>query len=861
MLSKNVSLFSAHSMFISMSKLTAFILFALTGNIYAGVSAKKDSIVVQPKTKSTLDKIIDYTAKDSIVFDIKKNKVYLYNEAELKYGDIELKSYYIEVDLNKRELFAKGGFDSAGRYTFLPVLKDGDDQYKADSMQYNSLSKKGRVYGLRLQQDEAYIHLSKVLKMEDGSFVGEKGKITTCNEDHPHFYFNCSKVKVVPNNKVFFGAANLVVEDVPTPLSVPFGLAPIKKGRRNGILFPSPGYFQANKSFFISNLGYYMGLGDNADFKILTDAYLNGDFRIGAGTNFMKRYKYRGTLNVNVSRFGNGAEYTSPQFTRNTDFNIIGSFAFDPKYIPGTVLNGNVNIQTGNFNRLNSRDINTLSRNQFTSGINFSRNLFNNKINFSSSARHFQNTQDRSFRLELPSISIGIPSITPFAGNGGNKWYQQLRLSYNLNFNNVLNTKDTILFSKRGKDEFKNMQNGISHSIPISTNVKMFKGILNFSPSVQYNEIWYFKSTIKKWDSASNKLVSYDTNQFNRLSKYSVSGSFSTNMYGTFQRGSNKKIKTIRHTITPTLGLNYSPEISESQRGWTRTYKDTSGEIIRYNIFEKGMFGSYNQVQTGSLGFGINNNLQAKKVVSVDSTGKENIEKINLIDAFNIGGSYNFLADSFQISDIRAGLNTVLLKQFNINIESLFSPYAWDEKNAKRIRTTQFETNKAPLRFRNLRASLNTRISPETFGKKKAKPATKKPASEEEMAELRDISAHRDDYYDFNIPWSLQFNYIFDYNKEAPISNRMQTNRIGISGDLRITPQWKIGYTSGYDFVRKEIASSQFSVTRDLHCWQLEFTWIPSGYGKMWIFSLRPKSGMLQDLKLNKRAITNPAFL
>lgn len=848
-------------MFTLLMVCSAFCYNPLLAQISVDTSAKKDSLEVglMPPKKGSLDKPIDYSASDSILFDIKKNKVYLYRDAELLYGDIHLTAYYIEVDLNKKEIYATGGPDSSGKYSFLPLLKDGDDQYTADSMRYNSESKKGRVYGLRLVQDEVYIHLSKVLKLPDGSFAGQSGKITTCNEDHPHFYFNASKIKVVPNNKVLFGPANLIVEDIPTPLAVPFGIAPIKKGRRNGILFPGYGYNQNNKTFFLQNLGYYRGLGKNADITISTDAYLNGDLRLGINTNYVKRYKFRSNLGLNASRFGNGEEITNPLYAKTLDFSIRGGFGFDSKLLPGTILNGDINIQTGNYNKLNSRSITNLAQNQFNSSINFSRNFFRNKLNLSTAARHSQNTADRSFKLELPSLSLGLPSITPFAETRTPKIMKQLRLSYNLNYNNILNTKDSILFSSKGRDEFKKMQTGMTHSLPINTNFKMFKGILNISPSFNYNETWYFKSGRQSLFNDTGELQYSEEVGFNRLSRWGFNTGISTNIYGTFTDLKIGKLRAIRHTIIPTFSVGYNPEISPEKKGWTRTYRDEKNDTnIRYNIFDRSIYGAYNQSENGFVGFGINNNLQAKKAGSLDSTGKEKLEKVNLIDGLSIGGSYNMLADSFNWSNINAGMNTVLMKIVNINMDASFSPYGVNAQK-KRVNEYAWKYNRELLHFQSFRTSINTKISPETFKKTKSKNTNA--TAEDDDQELKDIHANPENYYNFNIPWTLAFNYIFEIDNNAIIKkDRLSTNRVAVSGEFSITPEWKIGYTSGYDMKRKEITSSQFTVTRNLHCWQIDFMWIPSGYGKQWVFTLRPKSGLLQDLKLNKRTLSNPAF-
>jgi len=837
-----------------------------SSKIFGQVSNANDTVKTQLKNKGALDKIIEYKAADSIWFSIKRNRVYLYKDAFIVYGDMNLKAHYIEIDLSRKEIFAKGGKDSSGKYTNLPVLRDGNDNYTADSMKYNAQTKKGKVFGLKLKQDDAIVHLGTVLKNDDGSFVGVKGKITTCNEDHPHFYFNANKTKVVPNNKVFFGSANLVIEDVPTPLAVPFGIAPIKKGQRNGILFPGYGYNQFNKSFYLQNLGYYIGLGEYADLTLSTDAYLNGDLRLGVTSNITKRYKFRSTFGIAASQFGNGQERTSPKFKRNLDLNIRGGFAFDQKFLPGITLNGDVNIQTGNFSRFNARDINSINNQQFQSSINFGRTFFRNKMNLTTALRHQQNTATRDFRLELPAVNLGVSSLTPFAGknSGGNKWYEQLRISYNMQFNNVINTKDNILFSKDYKQALKKTQSGLTHSVPLNTNVKLFGGIVNLSPSLNYRETWYFSATDKYWDTTAKKLETKTEQGLFRINNWDFNTGLTTNIYGTFQRPGAKKVKALRHTITPTMNVGYSPKINGFDRRWLSTYTDTLGKRIEYNRFENGIFGGgQSQEENGYLGFGLNNNLQGKKVVAKDSNGKEKLEKFNLIDQLSFNGRYNFFAKQFKMSDIGANLNTTLLKMINISARSAFSIYDKDSF-LKRVERFQWEANKTPLRMRNAGVSIGSRLTPEMLKGKKSPETTAKEKTDkkkEDDAELKQIQDNADDYFHFDVPWSLALTYVFDYNAEvARRSDRVSGNRVMISGDMSLTPEWKVGYNTGFDLKTKEVINSQFSVSRNLHCWQIDFRWIPSGFNKSWWFTVSPKSGLLQDMKLNKRANFNPVM-
>ena len=824
------------------------------------LSTKKDSLLLPKPKKKSLESIVTFKAHDSMSLNFTSKKVNLYNGAEILMEETDLHSYYIEVDLTNRELFAKGGLDTNKKYTFKPILKDGGDKYTADSMRYNSQSKKGKVFGLSLAQDEAHIQLGTVLKQKDGSFTGVNGKITTCDDPHPHFYLNASKLKVIPNNKALFGPANLVFQGIPTPLFLPFGMAPLKKGQRNGILFPSLGFNGANSSYFLQNFGYYMGLGKYSDVQISTDAYFNGDFRMGLQTQYFKRYKFRGTLALQYSRFGNGAELTSPQFDRNTDFSIRSQFNLDPKLYPGITFNGNINIVTGGFNKRNSRDINSLANNQFTSSINYGTNFFKNKMNLSMSARHTQNTSTHDFSLELPSLNLSVSSLTPFAKkNGSNtKWYEQIRLSYNGSMMNRINTKDTIVFSENYAQAFNSLVTGARHSIPISTNIKLFKGAINFSPSMNYAENWGINSIVKQYDPISKKVITRDSQGFTRQYNYSFSANAQANIYGTFSNIKLGKLRAIRHTMSPSVGFSYVPEIDPIAKGWTRQYIDSNNRLINYSAFDNNPMGVLSQNKGGYLNFGLGNNLQGKKVTKIDSAGKEKTEKFNIIDQLSLNTSYNIFADSFKWSDIRASFNTVIFKQLRINSGANFSPYQINGKG-RTIKEYNISNGGNLARLRSVDFNINTRLSADMF---KRKPTPKPKLEEGEEKELEEIKGKTFDYYDFNIPWSVNFAYMWRYNAEEmnPL-RKVNTNSITISGDLNLTDEWKIAYQSGYDFKLGRISGSQFSVIRNLHCWQIEFQWIPVGYAKQWVFTLRPKSRLLQELKLNKRYYSNPALM
>jgi len=828
-------------------------------------SNKTDSLPFT--TKSSLQSPIHYDAQDSLTLWVNKATAQLYHKAHVQFDQTDLQARFIEVRLNKKILFAKGGPDSAGNYSDKPQFKDKGETYEADSMIYSSSTQKGKVYGLHLKQDAAYVQLQAVVKQPNGAFIGANGKLTTCDDPNPHFYLNTSKIKIIPNNKAFFGPANMVFLGIPTPLALPFGLAPLQKGRRNGILMPNYGYFRPNKSFFLSNLGYYTALGQFMDLTVATDVFLNGDLRGKIQTNFSKRYHWKGNLNLQASRFGNGLDFANPEYKKTIDFGITGQFNMDPKLLPGITLNGNINIVTGNFNKKNAQDVRSLNNNQFTSSVNYGQNFFKNKMNLTASARHSQNTQTRDFRIELPNINLGVSSLTPFAkkNSSNSKWYQQLRLGYNMNYANVLNTKDTIIFSDKYKTAFDNLQSGVKHRIPISTNVKLFKGVLNLTPSFNYSETWYFQAKLQNWDIANKKVAIRDTMSFFRLYNYDATANLNTNIYGTFNKLKIGRIRAIRHTITPSIGFTYRPEIDGKAKGWTRSYIDSGNKTRDYSIFASNLYGGTGQVGGGAITYGIGNNFQAKKIAKTDTTGGKKPEKVNIIDQLSFNGNYNMFADSLKFSDINSTLNTVLFKQLRIGLTASHSFYEF--KNGHAINNFYVNSSGMPLRFKNFNANVSSKITPDMF---KSKSKTEKSGDgnldktkDADPEELEQVKNQPWDYYDFSKAWSIGFTYNLNLNSEHKgyTGNNLTNNRLTINGDINITDEWKIAYSTGYDFMRKQVASSQFTVVRSLHCWQLEFTFIPSGYGKQWLFSLRPKSPLLRDLKINRTVTSNPALI
>ena len=106
-------------------------------------------------------------------------------------------------------------------------------------------------------------------------------------------------------------------------------------------------------------------------------------------------------------------------------------------------------------------------------------------------------------------------------------------------------------------------------------------------------------------------------------------------------------------------------------------------------------------------------------------------------------------------------------------------------------------------------------------------------------------------YVDFDIPWSVRIDYSFSYTKPMDEAKIVQTLRA--SGDFSLTPNWKIGFNSGYDLDKKQFTTTNLSIYRDLHCWEMRISVVPFGTYKSYNFQINAKSSILQDLKYSKR--------
>jgi len=815
-------------------------------------------------SKSALKTAVNYYARDSMPYDAVNKTVYLYGDAKVSFGDVELNADFITIEFEKNLMTAKGITDSVGNVSGKPLFKQAGKESRADVIKYNYKSGKGYLSEYRTKEGEGYILGEEVLRTPENNFGVKEAKYTTCEADHPHFYIGANKIKVIPEKKAVTGPAMLWIEDVPTPLVLPFGIFPLKRGQTSGIVIPSYAN-TAERGFGLYNGGYYFGLGEKADLRVTGDIYTNLSWALRSGVRYNNRYHYNGSMQLEYANNIRGIE-GDPNYLRSKDFRIKWDHLQDPKARPYTSFSSRVDIvsvnQLGN-SYLNNNSFNpqNIVTNQLQSSISYQKGFKNGKYNLSANARLDQNTATRDFNFSLPDITFTVPSFAPLKPkykNTAEKWYENIQLNYSVVLRNDVKTKDSIFFNSINEGQLMQLLDtaaryGIQHRSQIQTSFKLLK-FYTLSLSTDLTEYWYFQ-TVQK-DTGINGLVETErVNGFQRALAYTPRAGISTRWYGMAQF-SKGKIKAIRHVMTPTLDFSYSPDYTDPSKGIFNSYNNQQGQAVDYSIFEQGIFGAPSSPEQGNIGFGLDNNLEIKLRRSEKDTAQED-RKIQLLESIFARSAWNIFADSLNLQPISLTGRTRLFKNVALNGSMRLDPYlnqtitsSTGFKSVQRTNEFYINQNGKLGIITDGDLGLNANFNPQIFKKSDSK---KRSAYEGEVKYITDNPL---EFYDFNIPWTLNINYTIRYSRYNNLNNPQTTNfvqTLNFNGDVNVTSNWKVGFTSGYDIRNKQITFTSLDFIRQIHCWEFRLNWIPIGYRQSFMFTINVKSALLQDLKLERK--------
>jgi len=823
--------------------------------------SKNDSIVsdsIASDETAGFDAEVEYTADGyiTLIQNSSGNKIIMYDNAQVKYKDIDLKAAYIELNRDSNLIYAVGKPDSTGAIAGKPVFKQGEQEFEADEVRYNYKTKKGIVTGVVTEQEGGFVHSGRTKLINDSTYCLRNGKYTTCDAEIPHFWLEMTKAKVLSNKKIVTGPAYLVVEGLPIYfIFVPFGFFPTTPKYSSGILMPSYGE-ETNRGIFLRDLGYYWAANDYFDASVKGDLYSNGSRGIKLHTNYRLRYKFSGAFDMKYYKNVYG-DFGLPDYKTQNDFAITWSHSMDSKSSPSQTFSASVNFSTSSFDQNNSYTTENYLTNTKQSSISYSKRWENSPFNLSANMRHSQNSRDTTISLTLPQLTFNMSRIYPFKAksrSGKEKWYEKIGMSYSMDMQNTIDTKEYNLMSSSLTKDWKN---GIKHNIPISTSLKALKYI-TISPSFNYSERWYTQQIRKKYNPETKQIEVTDTLYgFTRDYDYSLSVGASTKIYGNYLPLNPKSsIKGIRHVMTPSVSFSLKPDFSNAGFGMYETieYYDDKGFPVsyRYPYHEGSIFGTASAGRSGSIGFSLNNTLEMKKLNTRDTTSKETYKKIKLLDQLSISGSYNLAADSLNLSNINIAARTKVAG-VDLNFGAILDPYAM--QNGHLINQYQFSRTGQLARLTSANMSFGLSFKSKE-GKKKEKEdekLTPEQRAELDQKKLRERTGDIPQYADFSVPWDVSLNYSFRYNKPDPEKSSMITQTIDFNGNVSLTKKWKMGFSSGLDVQKLQVTFTQFNIFRDLHCMQMSLNLVPFGYRQSYSFTIRATSALLQDLKLDKR--------
>ena len=845
------------------------------------------------KKKEPLDAPVIYEASDSIVFT-KEGYAHLYGEGKVNYQNIELTSAVITMNMDSSTVYATGVTDTAGVETGSPIFKDGETPYESKIMRYNFKTKKGFINSIVTQQGEGYVTSEEGKKGANDEIYMRHGKYTTCdNHEHPHFYLKLSMAKVRPKKNVVFGPAQLVVEDVPLPIAVPFGFFPFNSSYSSGFIMPTYGD-EMNRGFYLRDGGYYFAISDQMDLKVLGEVFTKGSWGLSAASNYNKRYKFSDSFNASylVTKTG---EKNMPDYSVSKDFRIQWSHRQDAKANPNSSFSASVNFATSSYDRSSLSSLynpQQYSQNTKASSVSYSRNFPEIGLNISGAFNITQNTRDSSLSMTLPDVNISLNRIYPFKRKkpaGDERWYEKISLQYTGSITNSISTKDNLLF----KTPLTQWENGMQHKIPVSATFNLFKYI-NIVPSFNYTERWYLRKVKQSYDASptSRDHVKRDTiNGFNRLYDYNLSLQMNTKLYGMYKPLFMKsKELQIRHVFTPTVSYTYTPDFGKSRYGYydTYTYTDEDGEVrtVEYSPYEGAVYGYPGKNMSQNISFSIDNNIEMKMKSDKDTTG---YKKISLID--QLGASLSYDVANKKWSDLSMNLRLKLTKSYTFNMNASFATYAYQfDENGNVVVGDRTEWSYGRFgRFQGYSGSFSYTLNNDTFkklfGKKeedkknkdnKGKEENEDEETEEETEEQNNNSNMRktekasvdsDGYLAFKLPWSVSLSYSYSIREDRSKDINIKTMRypyslthsLNVSGNFKIGSRWNMTYSTGYDFTSKEMSMTTLNITRDLHCFNMSCGLV-FGPFTSYNFSIRANSSMLTDaLKWDQRSNTGSA--
>lgn len=843
------------------------------GAVRASILAQDDSLRVKITTadsskiqkprivesKELLGETMFLSATDSIASELKNKRIYLYNRAKITYGTTILTANYMIVDMESKEVLATFTEDSLGNRLGEPVFLDGADSVKAGTLRFNFETKRAFIEETRISQEETFLFMQMAKKQANDELHFRHGRFSTCDLDEPHFHFHLSEAVLVPNERVVAGPSNLWIMGVPTPLVLPFAYFPTKKQAQTGLIFPQIVPLSPNGTG-LQDLGYYFPINDKLNTTVFGTIYSRGSFGFANESNYNFRYKANGSARIDFMSFGR----PFPDTTRANTLNVRWNHNQDPKANPYWRFSANVNFMSNNNPQ---QTLNPLNQDVFNSAVQstvtINRNFPGKPYTMGARLGVNQNSQTKNMSVDLPTMNFNMSRVHPLKflrskeAIGPERWYEKIGLTYTGEMRNQANFGDSLLTEKAYRNQLPDrFLNGMNHQFNLTSNVQLLKGNLNLVPNLSYTNFINFQSITPSWDNELQGIQPDSTRGFYMGHNMNLRVNATTTVYSMFQMIGLKNVR-FRNITRPSLGYSFVPKLNQV----FTTFNQNNQSVQRYTLHDQSLYRSATTNDQSLINFGLSHTTEMKAPSKRDSTG---IKKIGLIEGFDLRGSYDMLRDSFNLSDISMNLRVKPLEFWNIVGGANYSLYDWVDSSKAPKPTFAFarETDRELGRFMNLNLA-----STFTFSSKEGQKIiseTDQRLKENWLDDYQYYMLRPYEVMDFRIPWriNLSYNLVINRNTRVQESNPelfsvVQT--ITYQADLTLTPRWMISSRGTFDIKAKNFSTLAVDINRNIHCWNMSFSWIPVGFNKSFMLRIAANASMLSDVKYEFRK--PPAFL
>ena len=834
-------------------------------------AARDTSRADTAKSSSGIDSVVTYTASDTIVYDLGSRTMILYGKGDIKYRDMGLKAEVVDINWVTSLLHAEGVADTADttgkKMKGLPEMIDGAETYRGRVVEYDFKSKKGRIDLGKTEQDKSYYYGDEIKKVSPEEMYVEDGKFTSCDLDHPHYYFGSPEMKIMLKDKIVARPVFFYISDVPV-FALPFGIFPSERGRRSGIIGPAFG--ESSRGRYLTHLGYYWAMSDYTDVAFKADGYSKGSYTLYGDFRYALRYLFNGGIDASYGKVVSG-EPSDPGRTVTSVFNV--HLGHNEQFDPTSQLVVDFTFTSGSYYQNTSLNLNQLLMQNAVSNATFTKSWEGTPNSMTVNIHRDQYLQTGQTSTILPDISFNRSQTFPFRSSKRSdvgsalKWYELISYTYAGQFEDVQTNTPITTGADSGRLAFDERR-GVQHSFTLNMAPKV--GYVTLTPFFNYTEKWYDEHTEMEQvylntgrlsggprpslfglSEPSDQFVARNVHELSAVRYYNLGLQASTKFFGIFQPNVFG-IKGIRHQVTPSLSYTYAPDFAADRFGYYGKYYDTLGVAHRYGLYDREVFGGAPAGKQEAISFNVGNVFEMK-TVSHDTSGQDN--KFQLLN-LNAGISYNFAADSLRFSELALDYRTSIGNYLSIGGSTTYNLYKFvrdtgSVPTGQRVNKFLINTDHRLADLTAFTVSIGTHLS----GEKHSTTAGPIVSTADSLARAQKrgyVGLYDQEAPDFSIPWNLDLNWNYTMQRENPL---YPSKSSGISASLgfNLTEYWKINATTSYDLINRVFTAPQITVYRDLHCWELNFNWVPTGPYRNFHVEIRLKAPQLQDVKITKQ--------